>query len=121
MNEKDCFDDFNVGFGFGVSRVPLASSRPSLWLPWPLRFKMRGLLNSQLSFPNFNIIDKIQSSMIPQLPGNRFRSQSGFSISIVNVERKLSFRGAKQRACTPKWRYGTQAWQSHEIASLRSQ
>ena len=33
---------------------------------------------------------------------------------IVNVERKLSLRGAKRRACTPKWRYGTQAWQSHE-------
>jgi hypothetical protein len=53
MNEKDCFDDFIVGFGFGVGRVPLvASPRPSLWLPSPLRFKMRGLLNYQLSFPN---------------------------------------------------------------------
>jgi len=55
MNEKDCFDDFIVGFGFGVGRVPLvASPRPSLWLPSPLWFKMRGLLNSQLSFSNFN-------------------------------------------------------------------
>jgi len=54
MNEKDCFDDFIVGFGFGVDRVPLvASPRPSLWLPSPLRLKMRGLLNSQLSFSNF--------------------------------------------------------------------
>jgi hypothetical protein len=55
MNEKDCFDDFVVGFGFGVGRVPLvASPRPSLWPPSTLRFKMRGLLNSQLSFSNFN-------------------------------------------------------------------
>jgi hypothetical protein len=32
MNEKDCFDDFIVGFGFGVGRVPLVASprRPSL-------------------------------------------------------------------------------------------
>jgi len=29
--------------------------------------------------------------------------------------------GRKRRACTPKWRYGTQAWQSLKIASLRSQ
>ena len=42
MNEKDCIDHFIVGYGFGVSRVPLASPRPSLWLPSPLRFKMRG-------------------------------------------------------------------------------
>jgi hypothetical protein len=29
--KKDCFDDFIVGFGFGVGRVPLvASPRPSL-------------------------------------------------------------------------------------------
>jgi hypothetical protein len=33
-------------------------------------------------------------------------------LTIANVERKLSLRGAKRRACTPKWRYGTQAWQS---------
>jgi hypothetical protein len=43
--KKDCFDDFIVGFGFGVGRVPLVAS--------PLRLKMRGLLNSQLSFSNF--------------------------------------------------------------------
>jgi len=31
MNEKNCFGDFIVGFGFGVGRVPLvASPRPSL-------------------------------------------------------------------------------------------
>jgi hypothetical protein len=55
MNEKDCFDDFIVGFGFGVGRVPLvASPRPSLWLPSLLWFKMKGLLNSQLSFSNFD-------------------------------------------------------------------
>jgi hypothetical protein len=55
MNEKDCFDDFIVGFGFGVGRMPLvASPRPSLWLQSPLWFKMRGLLNSQLSFSNFD-------------------------------------------------------------------
>ena len=32
MNEKDSFDDFIVGFGFGVGRVPLVASprRPSL-------------------------------------------------------------------------------------------
>jgi hypothetical protein len=32
MNEKDCFDDFIVGFGFGVGRVSLVASprRPSL-------------------------------------------------------------------------------------------
>jgi hypothetical protein len=56
MNEKDCFDDFIVGFGFGVGRVPLVASprRPSLWLQSPLWFKMRGLLNSQLSFSNFD-------------------------------------------------------------------
>jgi hypothetical protein len=52
--------------------------------------------------------------------------------SIANGKRKLSLRGAKRRACTPKclllqkrlctsMRYGTQAWQSIEIASLRSQ
>jgi len=38
---------------------------------------------------------------------------------VAQVKRKLSLRGAKRRACTPKWRHGTQAWQSHEIASLR--
>jgi hypothetical protein len=50
MNEKGCFDEFIVGFGFGVGRVPLVASprRPS-----PLKLKMRGLLNSQLSFFNF--------------------------------------------------------------------
>jgi hypothetical protein len=54
MNEKDCFDDFIVGFGFGVGRVPLvASPRPSS-LQSALRLKMRGLLNSQLSFSNFD-------------------------------------------------------------------
>jgi hypothetical protein len=26
MNEKDCFDDFIVGFDFGVGRVPLVVS-----------------------------------------------------------------------------------------------
>jgi hypothetical protein len=45
LMKKDCFDDFIVGFGFGVGRVPLVAS--------PLRLKMRGLLNSQLSFSNF--------------------------------------------------------------------
>ena len=44
MNEKDCFDDFIVGFDFGVGRVPLVAS----WRwPWwrPLREgKMRELL-----------------------------------------------------------------------------
>jgi len=55
MNEKDCFGDFVVGFGFGVGRVPLvASPRPSPWPPSPLQFKMRGLLNSQLYFSKFN-------------------------------------------------------------------
>jgi len=49
MNEKDCFDDFIVGFGFGVGRMPLASPRPSLWLPSQLRFKMRGLLNLNIA------------------------------------------------------------------------
>jgi hypothetical protein len=29
INEKDCFDGFIFGFGFGVGRVP-ASQRPSL-------------------------------------------------------------------------------------------
>jgi len=59
MNEKDCFDDFIVGFDFGVGRVPLvASPRPSPWPPSPPRFKMRGLLNSQLSFSKFNKIIK---------------------------------------------------------------
>ena len=33
MNEKDCFDDFIAGFGFGVGREPWAASRrPSFWL-----------------------------------------------------------------------------------------
>jgi len=43
MNEKDCFDDFIVGFDFGVGRVPLGVS----W--WrPLREgKMRELLVSR--------------------------------------------------------------------------
>jgi hypothetical protein len=45
MNEKGLLDDFIVGFGFGVGRVPLVAS--------PLRLKMRGLLNSQPSFSNF--------------------------------------------------------------------
>jgi hypothetical protein len=56
MNEKDCFDDFIVGFGFGVSRVPLVASprRASLCLQSPRWFKMRGLLNSQLSFSSFD-------------------------------------------------------------------
>jgi len=53
-NEKDCLDDFIVGFGVGVGRVSLASPRPSLWLPSPLRFKMMVLLNSQLSFSTFD-------------------------------------------------------------------
>jgi len=26
MKEKDCFDDFIVGFGFRVGRVPLVAS-----------------------------------------------------------------------------------------------
>jgi len=26
MDEKDCFDDFIVGFGFGIGRVPLVAS-----------------------------------------------------------------------------------------------
>jgi len=26
MNEKDCFDDFIAGFGFGVGRVPLVAA-----------------------------------------------------------------------------------------------
>jgi hypothetical protein len=44
MNEKDCFDDFIAGFGFGVGRGPLvASRRSSFWLPSPpLQFKMKG-------------------------------------------------------------------------------
>jgi len=25
MNEKDCFDDFIVGFGFRIGRVPLVA------------------------------------------------------------------------------------------------
>ena len=55
MNEKDCFGDFIVGFDFGVGSVPLvASPRPSLWPPSSLRFEMRGLLNSQLSFSSFD-------------------------------------------------------------------
>ena len=55
MNEKDCFDAFTAGFGFGVGRVPLvASPPPLLCLQSPLWFKMRGLLNSQLSFSNFD-------------------------------------------------------------------
>jgi hypothetical protein len=40
MNEKDCLDDFIVGFGFRVGRLSLvASPRP----PSPLPFKMRGV------------------------------------------------------------------------------
>ncbi len=36
MNEKDCFDDFIAGFGFGVGREPWAASRrPSFWLQFP--------------------------------------------------------------------------------------
>jgi hypothetical protein len=35
----------------------------------------------------------------------------------VYAKRKLSLRGAKRRACTPKWRYGTQAWQSDEVVA----
>jgi hypothetical protein len=30
MSGKDWLDDFIVGFGLGVGRVPLASPRPSL-------------------------------------------------------------------------------------------
>jgi hypothetical protein len=53
MNEKDCFDDFIAGFGFGVGRMPplVASPRPSsLCLLLQLRFKMMGLLSSQLNY-----------------------------------------------------------------------
>jgi hypothetical protein len=58
LNEKDCFGDFIVGFGFGVGGVPLvASPRPSPWPPSPLRFKMRGLLNSQLDDAVHGIIN----------------------------------------------------------------
>ena len=54
MNEKDCFDDSIVDFGFGVGRVPLVAP------PWPsslqsaLRLKMRRLLNSQPCFSKFS-------------------------------------------------------------------
>ena len=58
MNEKDCFDDVIVGFGFGIGRVPLvARQRSSPWrsslLQSALRLKIRGLLNSQPFFCNF--------------------------------------------------------------------
>lgn len=53
MNEKDCFDDFIVGFDFRVGRVPLVAPPPSP-LQSALRLKMRGLLNFQLSFSKFN-------------------------------------------------------------------
>jgi len=48
INEKDCVDDFIVGFGYGIGRVPLVASwRWPWWRPWwqPLREgKMRQLL-----------------------------------------------------------------------------
>ncbi len=49
INEKDCVDDFIVGFDYGVGRVPLVASwRRPRWWPWwrPLRKgKMRQLLS----------------------------------------------------------------------------
>jgi len=59
MNEKDCFDNSIVGFGFGVGRVPQASPRPSLWFPSPLRFKMKGLLIFYPSGSTFITIEKV--------------------------------------------------------------
>ena len=53
MNEKDCFDDFIVGFSFGVGRVSLVAPRGPSSLQSALRLKMRGLLNSELSFSEF--------------------------------------------------------------------
>ncbi len=51
MNEKNCFDGFIAGLGFGVGGLSLVASsrrsrrprRPSR----PLQFKMRGLLKSR--------------------------------------------------------------------------
>jgi hypothetical protein len=59
MNEKDCFVGFIVGFGFGVGRVPLASQRTLLWLPPPLRLKMRGLLNFNPLGSAFITVEKV--------------------------------------------------------------
>ena len=55
MNEKDCFDDFIVGFSFGVGRMlaSLVAPRGPSSLQSALRLKMRGLLNSELSFSKF--------------------------------------------------------------------
>jgi hypothetical protein len=52
LNEKECFGDFIVGFGFGVGRVPLVAWWSRGWSWWrrssllrsELRFKMRKLL-----------------------------------------------------------------------------
>ncbi len=64
MDEKDRFDDFIVGFGFGDGRVPLvASPRPSPWwpslrLPSAPRVKMRGQLDCPLFFRALVDIEK---------------------------------------------------------------
>jgi len=60
MNEKDCFGSFNVGFGFGIGRVPLvASPRPSSWPSSLLQFKMKGLLYSYSSGLIFITMKKV--------------------------------------------------------------
>ena len=51
INEKDCVDDFIVGFDFGVGRVPLVASWRWPWRPWwrpLLEGKMRELLGNFL-------------------------------------------------------------------------
>jgi len=59
MNEKDCLDNSIIGFDFRVARMPfLVASQPPSPLQLqelPLRFGMRELLNSELSFSRFNV------------------------------------------------------------------
>jgi hypothetical protein len=50
MNEKDCFGDFIVGFGFGVGRVPLVAWSSWRWSRGWLRWRRSSLLQSKLRF-----------------------------------------------------------------------
>ena len=51
MNEKNCFDGFIAGLGFGVGGLSLVASSRRSRRPRrssrPLQFKMRGLLKSR--------------------------------------------------------------------------
>jgi len=99
MNEKNCFDAFVAGFGFGVGGLSLvASSRRPRRLPWPLQLKIKELLRSRNPWILKQAQDPVRDDKKTRIKPSRDAELARMKIRLVPASRLLL---PSAHACRP--------------------